>query len=413
MFVLLPLFVINCAEQQLQETPFVKTAPVTNILANSFTTGGEVVTDGGSDVTSRGICWSVKQNPVVRYKDSTANSGSGKGVFASSLTKLQQGATYYVRAFATNATGTGYGNQVSAVLPASLPTVSTTPITAVSDKIVNTGGNITSDGGSLVFARGVCWATTANPTLDNSYTTQGIGSGIFTSTISQLNPDSLYFLRAYATNSVGTTYGNSYSFTGSKLSVKDKDGNFYHFVTIGSQIWMVENLKTTRFNDSTLIPTVEFNNNWSNLITAAYSWYNGDQITNKNKYGALYNWYAVSSGKLCPAGWHVPADDEWLTLAEHLGGFASAGGKLKEKSLVYWKSPNSGASNETLFTALPGGYRLSTGEYGNAGSYGYWWSSTGVSFNVSNYLYLYYANAALTKSFINQKYGLSVRCIKD
>ena len=121
----------------------------------------------------------------------------------------------------------------------------------------------------------------------------------------------------------------------------------------------------------------------------------------------------MTSGKLCPTGWHVPTDVDWTILIDRLGGEALAGGKLKESSSVYWKVPNAGATNETLFSALPGGYRFNAGEYGNIGSYGNWWSSTSVNSTVAYYRYLYYGNGTVTRSYISQKYGLSVRCIKN
>jgi uncharacterized protein (TIGR02145 family) len=152
---------------------------------------------------------------------------------------------------------------------------------------------------------------------------------------------------------------------------------------------------------------------WSNQIGPGYCWYGDDEAVNKSKYGALYNWYAVNSGKLCPTGWHVPSDTEWTTLTTFLGGESLAGGKLKEIGVVNWKAPNASASNDTGFTALPGGYRLNTGIYSNIGIYGNWWTSTSVLANVANYRYLYYGNAAVTKSFISQKSGLSVRCLKN
>ena len=240
-----------------------------------------------------------------------------------------------------------------------------------------------------------------------------MGSGSFTSSVTDLAPDAVYYLRAYATNSIGTAYGNELSFSIGKLLVRDMDGNYYHFVTIGSQIWMVENLRTTRYRDSTSIPLVESSTTWSNQVVPGYCWYNDDEALNKNRYGALYNWYAVSSGKLCPVGWHVPSDAEWIKLTDQMGGESLAGGKLKEIGTSHWKNPNVDATNVTGYTALPGGYRTNIGEYVNIGNYGNWWSTTSVITNVANYRYIYFGNGAVTKSFVNQKYGLSVRCLKN
>ena len=134
--------------------------------------------------------------------------------------------------------------------------------------------------------------------------------------------------------------------------VKDIDGNIYHTVTIGNQVWMVENLKTTRYNDGTAIPNVTDSSVWSKLSTPAYCWYNNDASSYKATYGALYNWYAVNVQKLCPKGWHVASNAEFYALNSFLDGEC---GKLKEAGTIHWYSPNKGATNETGFTALPGG----------------------------------------------------------
>ena len=194
--------------------------------------------------------------------------------------------------------------------------------------------------------------------------------------------------------------------------LRDVDGNIYKTIKIGEQVWMAENLKTTRYNDSTNIPLVTDNTVWINLTTPAYCWYNNTSLYGAT-YGALYNGFTVNTGKLCPSGWHVPTDEEWTTLINLLGGTDVVGGKLKEAGLLHWNSPNEGATNESGFTALPGGYRLDpyTCEY--IGESGFWWTNT-----------LYYANTVLGYSLYNtynyiykfsydKRAGLSVRCIKD
>ena len=406
------VFAFGCKKDPVSQPPILKTLPVINITTSSAGSGGDISAEGTASVVAKGVCWSVNQNPTIKYKDSITSDGTGIGIFNSTITGLKQGRTYYIRAYASNSAGTGYGNQVQAIVAAALPTVTTTAILATSETAVSSGGVVVNNGGSVVTARGVCWSSAKDPTVANYSTTDGSGDGSFVSTISGLAPDAVYYLRAYATNSTGIAYGKELSFSTGKLLVKDTDGNFYHFVTIGSQVWMTENLRTTRYRDSTLIPLVLDNSVWSSQVMPGYSWYN-DDVNNKNSYGALYNWYAVNSGKLCPTGWHVPTDAEWTTLTTRLGGESLAGGKLKESGTTFWKSPNANATNETGFTALPGGFRTNTGEYGNAGSYGNWWSTTTSLANVANYRYLYYGNGTVTKSFVNQKYGLSVRCLKN
>jgi len=156
-------------------------------------------------------------------------------------------------------------------------------------------------------------------------------------------------------------------------TLKDIEGNVYPTVNIGTQVWMAENLKTTKYNDGMAMPLVSDNNAWEALKTPGYCWYNNDAAANKNRFGALYNWYTVNTKKLCPAGWHVPNDKEWTTLRTYLGGEEIAGGKLKETGTTHWTSPNTDATNQTEFTALPGGGRRSNGEFfglGTQGSFG-------------------------------------------
>ena len=162
-------------------------------------------------------------------------------------------------------------------------------------------------------------------------------------------------------------------------TVTDIDGNVYHTITIGTQMWLVENLKTTKYNDGSAIPMVTDNAAWVYLSTPGYCWYNNN-VNYKNTYGALYNWYAVNTGKLAPTGWNVATDADWTILTKYLGGDSIAGGKMKstgtiEASTGLWYSPNTGATNSSGFTAVPAGYR-DHGVFGGIGVEGVWWSTT-------------------------------------
>ena len=198
----------------------------------------------------------------------------------------------------------------------------------------------------------------------------------------------------------------------SGIKIKDIDGNVYKTVTIGTQIWMAENLKTIKYNDGTVIPLVTDGAGWAALTTPAYCWFNNDESTYKAAYGALYNWYTVNTGTLCPTGWHVPSDAEWTTLTTYLGE-SVAGGKLKEAGTTHWASPNTGATNETGYTALPGGYRCSCAAFYSIGYFGFWWSATE---NVVAYALirgLYYSNSDVYRNYNYKKSGFSVRCLRD
>ncbi len=203
-------------------------------------------------------------------------------------------------------------------------------------------------------------------------------------------------------------------------TVKDIDGNVYKSITVGTQVWIVENLKTTKYNDGLSIPLVIDNKAWKALNTSAYCWYNNDEITYKNKYGALYNWYTVNTNKLCPKDWHVPTDAEWRTLTTYLGGEGVAGGKMKEKGTAHWDSPNIGATNESGFTALSSGVRNMSGEFDYSGSNvemfrsnGYWWSSTELYFYNAYYRRLYHTLSDIYSSLSDKRFGFSVRCLQN
>ena len=198
-----------------------------------------------------------------------------------------------------------------------------------------------------------------------------------------------------------------------KDEVKDIEGNVYHTVTIGTQVWMVENLKTTRYKDGSDIPHITGTDEWKDLNSPGYCWYDND-IANLNPYGALYNWYVVNTGKLCPEGWHVPTADEWYSLVSYVDPVeGNEVGKLKETGTSHWNSPNTGATNETGLALLPGGGRDDDGVFQYKGMLGQYYS-------------LYEDNASQARGYIffsdKSTYGIrvdfktwghSVRCIKD
>ena len=196
-------------------------------------------------------------------------------------------------------------------------------------------------------------------------------------------------------------------------TVTDIDGNVYHTVKIGTQVWMVENLKVTKFNDGAAIPLVTDSSLWSRLTTPGYCWYNNDAPGYKNLYGALYNWRTVKTGKLCPIGWHVPNDSEWSILINYLGGEGVAGNKLNERGTSHWQNPNAGATNESGFTALPGGFRTNYGTFSYIGYYGYWWNSNMYDTYSARFLNLYYCNGFAYKFNYNKNGGCSIRCLMD
>ncbi|HNW69370.1 MAG TPA: fibrobacter succinogenes major paralogous domain-containing protein [Bacteroidales bacterium] len=194
-------------------------------------------------------------------------------------------------------------------------------------------------------------------------------------------------------------------------TVTDIDGNVYNTVTIGTQCWMKENLKVTKYRDGTLIPNITDSIVWGNHTTGAYCDYKNTPSLS-TIYGKLYNGYAIQdSRKIAPTGWHVPTNAEWEILVNYLGGDTVAGGKLKEISTTHWQSPNTGATNSSGFTALPGGVRSYdfNGMYQGINGYGGWWSAPDADYWIMNYN----SKSCFSSYFSQVHNGFSVRCIKD
>jgi uncharacterized protein (TIGR02145 family) len=197
-------------------------------------------------------------------------------------------------------------------------------------------------------------------------------------------------------------------------TVTDIDGNTYNTVQIGNQVWMSENLKTSRYRNGGLIPNVTEGTVWSNSTTGAWSYYNND-VSNNAIYGKLYNWYTTLGDTLCPTGWGVPTDAEWTTLTTYLGGEDVAGGKMKTIGTAYWESPNTGAINSSGFSALPGGFRDNDGSFFTIRSNAFFWSATeNVSYyNIAKGRYLDFRNSFVTRYNYDKSLGASVRCLRD
>ena len=303
-----------------------------------------------------------------------------------------------------------------------LPEISTTEISTITQTTAVSGGTVISNGGEPITMRGVCWSTSDNPTIADSNTNDGSGTGSFSSELTGLIEETVYNVRAYATNATGATgYGNQVRFktTGQMtVTMTDGDGNIYASVQIGDQIWTTSNLRTITFNDGTSIPFVADNDTWGSLTTPGYSWAKNDEGAELVSYGALYNLFAVDTDKLCGEGWHVPSYEEWVTLRDFLGGAEVAGGKMKEVGISNWTSPNTGASNESGFSALPSGLRYTDGTYRNVRLLGYWWGATeSSSKDVRGSVQYDNTNFDVVEGEFggnnSPNFGLCVRCIMD
>lgn len=402
--------------------PAITTAAVTGITRTTATSGGNISSDGCTTITARGVCWSTGTNPTTAGAHTT--DGSGPGSFTSNLTGLTPNTTYHLRAYITTGQGTAYGNSLQFnTLSIAVATLATNAVTSIMATTAVSGGNITDDGGGNITARGVCWNTNSNPTISNFHTSNGTGTGSFTSSLTGLTSSTTYYVRAYATNSAGTAYGNQVSFR-SGFSCGDqwtdpRDGKTYQTVQIGNQCWFAENLNIgTRINGSS--------DQTDNGVIEKYCY--DDIESNCSVYGGLYQWdelmqYTTNESPqgVCPAGWHIPSDNEWKTLEMYLGMSQEVteltlwrgtmeGSKLKATSGWYM---NGNGTNESGFTALPSGFRGTDGQFYYGGNWTDFWSSSQINIDLAWSRALGYSRDNIGRYEDSKKFGFSIRCIKD
>lgn len=369
--------------------PTVTTEAATNITPTEAKLNGLVVETSGYPVFSRGFL--ITDNAQLAGA-SDYTDGAGGGSFHYEVSGLQMGTRYYYRAYAMTDLGITYGDILYFDTQSDLPEVHTFMVTDTAIHGAVCGGNVTYDGGSAVTARGVCWSTTQSPTLSNIHTSDGSGVGSFTSHIFGLYANTTYYVRAYATNSVGTAYGEERSFTTLTSdtvigpfycgidSVADYDGNRYPTVEIGTQCWMKENLRTTHYPDGMTIP--EYPSSYDNYRRAS-----GDNSGSVPIYGYLYNMGAAMHGAnandsnpdgvqgICPEGWHIPSRTESEQLMNFVGSQSqyTCNGNNISKALASTTRWENGAgvtpplslcspkmdlpsNNATGFSALPAGF---------------------------------------------------------
>ena len=294
------------------------------------------------------------------------------------------------------------------------PVVTTSMVTEIFQNTATSGGVITDDGGSAIIARGICWSTLPNPDINSFrpngiHTYDGYGPGEFTSQVTGLTKQKTYYVRAYAVTKTDTVYGNVQTFVPQLAfdSITDIDGNTYKTIEIGTQTWMAENLKVTRYSNGDAIATplsLSAQNN------GAYSNY-GNDTSIAAVYGRLYNWYTtVDPRGLCPSGWHVPDFEDWSDLIFGLGSYQIAGIKLKETGTSHWINNTGTETNESGFTALPGGWW--NGAFSGSDTDAYFWSSTILDGKPYHWM-IHDDIINMSESLGALEDGCSVRCIKD
>ena len=394
--------------------PSVDTDSIGSISGTGATFYGKVTSDGDTAVTAQWFRYGLSAGSL---SDSLAVSGVATP-FSAVASGLANGTTYYVAGFARNAKGTAPGDTLSFTTWAA-PTVDTQAASSVTATAATLNATFTN-GGNAVTATGFKYAT--NSALTGATSVAGSGTtSPFTKALTGLTHATQYWAVGYATNAVGTSYGDTITFTTTTsapaapaaftcgTSTVTYDGHNYTTVLIGSQCWFQENLRNDSYNDGTSIAGNLNNSAWTTTTSGAQAIYGGDSLNNYAVYGRLYNGYAVNTGKLCPTGWHVPTDTEWDDLETYLGG-GGAAVKLKVSST---HTPAWNGNNSSGFTALPGGGRnQGTGLYTLITDRGNWWSSTSSPTGNWN-RYWSTSNSTPIRFDATLKFGFSVRCIQD
>ena len=396
--------------------PVLITEQALEITESSTKISGDVTDDGGAAITSRGFCWSTDADPVI--DDEMVVAGTGSGKFNAVLINLQPNTSYHVRAFAENSVGIAYGNDVEFITNMAPPSVTTAAISNIAALTATCGGTVTYDGGAPITARGVCWSTDPQPDINDPHTSEGTGTGPFTSSMTNLTPASVYYVRAYVSNQSWTVYGEQVTF---RTKLTDIQGNLYNTVLVGTKLWMAENLRVTTLNDNSPISEITDNALWVAATGPAYCWYNNDQSF-KPTYGALYNWITAASGNLCPTGWHVPTDTEFSTMEIYLGmasdqsevwGWRGTDHGQKIKNQTGWDE-NGNGNNSSGLSALPGGYRFGAdGSFYLQTTITYWWSSSEHDADRGWYRRLDSSKSQVYRASTSKKGGKYVRCVKD
>ena len=360
---------------------------------------------------------------------------------------------YAIKALAFDQEGLSGSDEIEVTINAVPAKLTTSEVSSITDTSALTGGIITADGGAEITGRGVCWSTVPGPTLADPHTEDGRGIGAFISLITGLEPNKTYYVRAYARNSMGTTYGNELSFTSlipGDYAI-DYDGNRYEIAEIGEQVWMTENLRVTHYPDGTEIPNISDAGAWALLSASdeAMSYYD-NSLEIAETYGAVYTWSAAVKGTsgcngedcssasgalcnepvqgVCPDGWHIPTHYEWIVLLRQVealnddfpcdessfGYFGGdAGGHLKFAGTGFWDDPNFGATNSSGFSALPGGKRDGDGSFSEMGRMALFWSSTVHGGSNALGYNLYFDHSLVQIASDPSRTGRSVRCVKD
>ncbi len=398
------------------------TSPLSSIAATTVTCGGDITNPGGAPITSRGVCWDVNQNPTIQNsKVEERDISAGAGAFTNSITGLNPGTTYYFRAFATSIAGTSYGNQVIGTTHAVLPDVTTMEASNIAETSFRIGAAITYDGGSPVTERGLCWSKYQNPTINNGKLVEGSGVGSFARTISNASHNTTYYVRAYATNSMGTSYGN-------QITVKTLFNPWHPHVPvpINGITWAPVNMgfETTNFYGLLFQWGRKYGQDYNNSpllnFPGPVSISEGNNASNANNFYhcelAPHDWcspqvplWSMALYNPCPSGWRVPTKEEF----ESLNNLGSTWDRASQYGNLYgrWYGiDHSGMRSYSVFLPAAGYKRFVNGVASLLTIRGSYWATTYT--NTYSYAILF-TNEESIMNTNSRANGFSVRCVRD
>ena len=384
-------FSLRCVKSQ---PPALQTNPPSSVATKSAILSASIIYNGGAEIIEKGFCWSTGPSPSTNDNTVTVPVMiPAQDEFSSLVEALHLSTTYYVRAYAINEYGIGYGNEISFVTKtSSAPIVITNSVTGIGMMSATSGGEIIDNGEREITGKGVCWSTLPDPTILGEYTSDGTGSDAFSSQITGLRPNSVNYVRAYAINNLGVSYGENRTFKTLPVNPVDsitdsRDGNVYKTISIGGQWWLAENL---------------------NYQTAS-SWCYKDNNDNCSEYGRLYSWSAANS--VCPSGWHLPSDSEWKDLEMDLGM------SLEDAEAIDQRGTDEGTqlkdNGSSGFDVLFGGIRDEDGIYTLIRTGGAFWTSSSYSATQAWYRGFSDMESRIHRYYYDKNMGFSVRCIKD
>ncbi len=426
----------NCSKDEDESVPTVTTSPAGTVGLTSAQVGGEVVEEGGSAVTERGIVWAESPDPSTG--DNKIPWGTGPGSFTLTIEDLDPETTYYYKAYAINSFGTGYGDQAqfkTDEITFELPTVVTGDVTDVTFYSAVASGEVTDDGGGTVSEFGVCWSTDPNPTIDDNKISVGVGVESFTIELSGLPFNEAYSLRAYAINEVGVAYGDDVIFAtldyDSPDPITDIDGNTYEvvpFIVDGVVIaeFTASDMRTLTFADGDDIPEFtshdEFRDAFPGPAAAVFPHEDVDGIDSREemmeKYGVIYNFAVVQDARgVCPDGWRIIEDDDAIEMRDYLTGEqATAGSHLKGLNTdpddhPRWDQPNDDALDSFGFSGYPGG-RISSSGFGAFGTAARFWLNSTNDEGRPRMRRLYHDDSRFGQLVTNPELGMYIRCMR-